>query len=820
MKRLIKKVAVLGSGTMGAQIACHFANIGLEVLLLDIVPDGLTDEEKAKGLSIDDQQVRNRIARENLEKTLNMSPSPIFDKSYESQIETGNFEDHLKKIEDCDWVLEAIVEKLDIKRDLFEKVEQHRRPGTLVSTNTSGIPINDIAEDRSEDFKQHFCGTHFFNPPRYLQLLEIIPNNDTKQEVTDFLLNYGDEFLGKTTIRCKDTPAFIGNRIGVYAIMLTIDLMREMDLTIEQVDELTGKAVGRPKTATFRTADLVGVDILSDVTQGLYERLEEDEEREVYKLPEFIEKMLDKGWIGDKVHKGFYKKEKENGKTQLYTLKPDQMEYRPKKDPDYLIVEEQKHQGKLEEQLRSFEKKEVSETNIFKRIYLHLTGSDNKKAVEFFKKFYYRFLAYCSRRIPEISDDIYKIDQAIEAGFSWEAGPFRIWDMLGVKETLQNIKNAGYDVAPWVEEMLEKGHDSFYKIEDGQSKYYDIQSGQMKTISRTDELIFLDNYREQHTLWSNKSLNIIDIGKGVLLAEFTSKRNTINLDVMEGVEKAIDLAENEEAYKALIIGNESDDFSLGADIGMIGKNAVIQNKSKIEDAIEAFQNMNMRIRYSSIPVIAAPRGKTLGGGCEICLHADRIQAAAETYIGLVEVGVGLIPAGGGVTQMARRATQEMVDEEPDTGRIQRYLTYISMAKVARSPEDAYEYGYFRRDIDRLSMNKHRVLTDAKELALQMAEGYTPPVRKANIKALGRNALSFFYTGIGNQYYGDYISAYDQKIVRKLAYIFTGGDLTKEQMVTEDYILQLEREAFLDLVGNFKTLERIGSIIFTGKPKRN
>lgn len=820
MKRLIKKVAVLGSGTMGAQIACHFANIGLEVLLLDIVPNELTDKEKEKDLSLDHPKVRNRIARENLDKTLKMDPSPIFDKSFASQIETGNFEDDLAEIQNCEWVLEAIVEKLDIKQDLFKRVEKYRNAGTIVTTNTSGIPIHDIAEGRSEDFKAHFCGTHFFNPPRYLQLLEIIPHKETDQEVVDFLQEFGDLHLGKTTIRCKDTPAFIGNRIGVYAIMLTIRLMRDMGLTIEQVDELTGKAVGRPKTATFRTADLVGLDVLADVTQGLYDRLEDDEEREVFKLPEFMKKMLEKGWKGDKVNQGFYKKEKENGKTQLYTLQPDKMEYRKKKDPEYLIIEEQKKQGSLEEQLKSLENKEISKTNFFKRIYLHLTGSDNDDAVEFFQKFYYRFFAYCSKRIPEIADNPYEIDQAIEAGFNWTAGPFRIWDMLGVKETLEKMEKAGHESAPWVHEMVENGYDSFYKNEEGKSKYYDIEKGEMQVIPRTRELIFLDNYREGHTVWKNDSLNIIHIGDGVLVAEFKSKRNTINLEVMEGIDKAIDLAENEDEYKALIIGNEDDDFSLGADIGMIGKNAVIRNKSKIEDAIKKFQELNMRIRYSKVPVIAAPRGKTLGGGCEICLHADHIQAAAETYIGLVEVGVGLIPAGGGCAQMARRATMQMIDEEPDTGRIQQYLLHISKADVSRSPEDAYVYGYFDRDKDRISMNKHRVLTDAKQWAVDLAEDYRPPVRKENIRALGKNALSFFYTAIANQRYGDYISDYDQEIVRKLAYTLVGGELTKPQMVKEEYILKLEREAFLELVTNFKTLERIGSVIFTGKPKRN
>jgi len=805
---------------MGAQIACHFANIGLEVLLLDIAPDELTDEEKEKGLSLKDRKVRNRIASENLEKTLKMNPSPIYDKTFADQIMVGNFEDDLEKVADCDWILEAIVEKLDIKRDLFERVEKHRKKGTLVTTNTSGIPIHAIIEGKSKDFQQHFCGTHFFNPPRYLQLLEIIPSEKTKPAVTEFLARYGDIHLGKTTVICKDTPAFIGNRIGVYAIMLTIQLMQELDLTIEQVDELTGRAVGRPKTATFRTADLVGVDILADVADGLYERLEDDEEREVFKVPDFMHQMLEKGWRGDKVNQGFYKKEKENGESKLYTLQPDKMAYRPKKDPDYLIVEEQKSYDNLEEQFKSMESGEVKKTGFFKKMYYRVTGSDNDQATAFFKQFYYRFLAYCSRRIPEISDEIYKIDEAIKAGFSWNAGPFEIWDMLGVKDTLAKIKSAGHKPADWVQQMLDKGITSFYEKSKGTKKYYDIRSGEMHTEPASEQLIFLENYRDDYTVWENKGVNIIHIGDGVLLVEFTSKRNTINLDVIEGINKAIDLALSEADYKAVIIGNEDNDFSLGADIAMIGKYAVIRNKTKIDEALQQYQDLMLRIRYAHVPVIVAPRGKTLGGGFELCLYADRVQAAAETYMGLVEVGVGLIPAGGGTTAMARRATSEMVEEEPDTPRIQRYLMNMSQAEVAKSPEQAYKMGYLQRNIDRISRNKNRVLTDAKELALDLAEGYTPPIRKANIKALGKNALSFYRTGIANMYFGNYMTDYDREIVDKLAYVMVGGELSGKQHVPEAYMMKLEREAFLDLVTNFKTLERMGTMLFTGKPKRN
>lgn len=820
MDRIIKKIAVLGSGTMGTQIACHFANIGLEVLLLDMVPKEFSEEDKNKGVSKEDKAFRNKLATENLKKTVKMDPAPLYNKDFSSRISPGNFEDDIEKLSDCDWVVEAIIEKLEPKQQLFEQVEKHRKKGSLMTTNTSGIPIKSLIKNRSEDFQQHFCGTHFFNPPRYLELLEIIPGEKTSEDVTQFLSIYGDLHLGKTTVVCKDTPAFIGNRIGVYAIMLTMKLMEKMDLSIEQVDELTGKAVGRPKTATFRTADLVGVDVLADVTNGLYERLEDDEERDVFKLPDFISKMLEEGWIGDKVNQGFYKKEKKDGKTNLYTLQPGKMEYRDKEDPDYLIVEEQKKQGSLEDQFKSFEQGTTDKTNFIKEIYYKITGSDNDKAVKFFKEFHYRFFAYCSNRIPEISDEIYKVDEAIKAGFGWEAGPFEMWDALGVKDTLENMEEAGYKAADWVKKMLDNGHSSFYSKEKGVKKYYDIEQGKMLKEPWSEELIFLDNYREESTVWKNKGSNVIHIGDGVLVVEFTSKMNTINTDVMEGVNKAIELAESESEYKAVIIGNDDDDFSLGADLGMIGKNAVIRNTSTIEDALKKFQNMMLNIRYSHIPVIAAPKGKTLGGGCEICMYADNVQAAAETYMGLVEIGVGLIPAGGGTTEMARRATAFMQDESPDTPPVQKYLTNISKAAVGKSPEEAFELGYLRRNIDRITMNKKRVLTDAKQLALLKAKGYNPPAREASIKALGQNALSFFLSGIVNMHYGDFMTDYDREIVEKLAYTISGGHLSSSKMVNEEYMMKLERDAFLDLVVNLKTIERMGSMLLKGKPKRN
>ncbi|GAA5029154.1 3-hydroxyacyl-CoA dehydrogenase [Marivirga lumbricoides] len=820
MDRIIKKIAVLGSGTMGTQIACHFANIGAEVLLLDRVPPEFTEEDKNNGLKEDSTSFRSKFAINNLKKAVKTQPSPLFTSDFASRIKPGNFEDDLDKIAACDWVLEAIIEKPEPKRKLYEEVEKYRKNGTLITSNTSGIAISKLSEGRSEDFQKHFCGTHFFNPPRYLQLLEIIPGTKTSEDVIQFLQSFAEIHLGKTAITCKDTPAFIGNRIGVYAIMLTIQLMQKMNLSIEQVDELTGKAVGRPKTATFRTADLVGLDVLADVSHGLYENLKNDEERAVFKLPDFMRKMLENGWIGDKVNQGFYKKEKEGGDTKLYTLDPAKMEYRPKENPSYLIVEEQKKQESLEDQFKSMEAGKVEETNFLKKIYLKVTGSDNDKAVMFFKEFYYRLFAYCSNRVPEITEEIYKIDEAIKAGFGWEAGPFEIWDSLGLEETTKKMNMAGYKPAGWVAEMIQKGHSSFYSHHNGRKNYYHLQTEEKLPVPLARRLIILENFREDNTIWQNAGCNVIDVGDGVLVVEFTSRMNTINMEVMEGINKAIDLAENDPRFKAVVIGNDTDDFSLGADLGMIGKNAVVRNKSTIEDALHEFQDLMLRIRYSYIPVIAAPKGKTLGGGCELCLYTDRVQAAAETYMGLVEIGVGLIPAGGGTTEMVRRASAEMVDEAPDSPHLQSYLMNISTAKVSTSAEEAFQVKYLRRGVDRVSMNKKRVLTDAKHLALELAENYRPPVKTKSINALGKNALSFYLSGIANMHTGNYMTDYDREIVEKLAYTMCGGSLSGKNTVEEEYMMRLERESFLELVTNMKTIERMGSMLLKGKPKRN
>lgn len=815
----IKKVAVIGSGTMGAQIALHFANAGIDVLLLDIIPKELNEKEKAKNLTLADKEVRNRIVNENLEKAIKLKPSPLYLEKFKSKVKTGNLEDDIEKISEADLILEAVLEKIEIKQNIFEKTDKYRKPGSIVTSNTSGIPIHDLIKNRSEDFAAHFCGTHFFNPPRYLPLLEIIPTEKTKKEVVEHLKDFADKRLGKTVIIAKDKPAFVANRIGVYSIMLTIQLMQDLGLSVEEIDKITGKAIGRPKSATFRTCDLVGIDILADVTKGIYEKCKDDEEREIFNVPQFMLQMVQNGWVGEKGRQGFYKKIKDKkGESEILAIDINTLEYHPAKDPDFLILEELKTKKKTEEKLEAFEEGEINTVSFIKKFYLGLVGADSDKAVAFFRQFHHRIFAYCSHRIPEISDEIYKIDLAIKTGFAWEFGPFETWDILGVEEIISKMENEGHKPAKWVYEMLQKGITSFYKTENNSRFYYDINSGNYKIIPGTEDLTSIDNYREKNTIWQNKGSNIIDIGDGVLNIEFTTKGNTINEAVIEGLNKAVELAEKD--YKGLVIGNKGDDFCLGADLSMIGLNAYLGKLDVVDKAVQQFQDLMQKIRYSSIPVVAAPFGKTLGGGAEICLQVDAVQASAETYIGMVEVAVGLIPAGGGTKEFTKRAAEVFMEDEVNVPRLQERVMTIAQAKVATSAYEAFEFGFFRKGIDRITMNKSRLITDAKNRVLELSNaGYSPP-QKTKIKVLGRNVLSFFYSAINNMQKGHYITGYDQEITKKLAYIMCGGDLSEEQDVSEQYLLNLERKAFVELINDLRTLKRMQHILKTGKPLRN
>ncbi|WP_417889223.1 3-hydroxyacyl-CoA dehydrogenase/enoyl-CoA hydratase family protein [Xanthomarina gelatinilytica] len=794
--RRIKKIAIIGSGIMGSGIACHFANIGVDVLLLDIVPRELTDAEKAKGLTLEDKAVRNRIVNDSLTASLKSKPSPIYHQSFANRITTGNLEDDIAKVKDVDWIMEVVVERLDIKKQVFEKLEKHRTPGTLITSNTSGIPIKFMSEGRSDDFQKHFCGTHFFNPARYLKLFEIIPGPKTSQEVLDFLNEYGEKFLGKTSVVAKDTPAFIGNRIGIFGIQSLFHQVKEMDLTVEEVDKLTGPVIGRPKSATFRTVDVVGLDTLVHVANGIYENCPNDEAHELFKLPDFINTMMENKWLGSKTGQGFYKKE---GK-EIKTLDLNTLQYRDKKSAKFATLELTKTVDK-----------------VIDRFPILISGKD--KAGEFYRKNFAAMFAYVSNRIPEISDELYKIDDAMKAGFGWEHGPFQIWDAIGVEKGIELMKAEGLEPNAWVKNMLATGNKSFYTVKDGATYFYNIPTKSQEKIPGQDAFIILDNIRKSNEVFKNSGVVIEDLGDGILNCEFQSKMNTIGGDVLAGLNKAVDLAEKD--FQGLVIGNQAANFSVGANIGMIFMMAAEQEYDELNMAIKYFQDTMMRMRYSAIPTVAAPHGMSLGGGCELSMHADKVVAAAETYIGLVEFGVGVIPGGGGSKEMALRASDTFKKGDVKLNVLQEYFLTIGMAKVATSAYEAFDLGILQKGKDVVVVNKDRQIATAKAYAKLMAEaGYTQPVKRTDVKVLGKQALGMFLVGTDSMEDSNYISEHDQKIANKLAYVMAGGDLSEPTLVSEQYLLDLEREAFLSLCTERKTLERIQHMLKTGKPLRN
>ncbi|MCU0429173.1 MAG: 3-hydroxyacyl-CoA dehydrogenase/enoyl-CoA hydratase family protein [Cytophagaceae bacterium] len=800
MKRLIRKVAVLGSGVMGSRIACHFANIGLEVLLLDIVPKEPNDAEKAKGLSLEHPSVRNRIVNEALQTAIKTNPAPLYDKSFESRITTGNFDDHMKEIAHCDWILEAVVENLDIKKIVFTQVEKHRKPGTLITSNTSGIPIGLMTEGRSEDFSKHFCGTHFFNPPRYLKLFEVIPGPQTDPEVISFLMHYADLYLGKTPVLCKDTPAFIANRIGIYGLMETLKVSLELGLSVEEVDKLTGSLIGRPKSATFRTIDVVGLDTLTKVANNLYAGLPQDESRDLFKLPELLSSMEAKRWLGEKTKQGFYKKvTNAEGKSEILSLNMKTLEYGPQGKTKFATLEQTKTVDGLKERLR-----------------ILFAGSD--KAGEFFRKTFLGLFQYVSHRIPEISDELYRIDAAMCAGFGWEKGPFETWDILGIETCVKKIEESGGKVAAWVHDMLAAGHKKFYLVENGNRHYYDIPSKSYKVIPGTESFIILDNLRGNKKVWGNAGATLHDIGDGIVNLEFHTKMNTLGSEVVEGINKSIALAEKD--FRGLVIGNDGENFSAGANLALLLMYAIEQEYDEIDFMIRAFQNTMMRARYSAVPVVVAPHTLALGGGCELTLHADKVVASAELYMGLVEFGVGLIPAGGGTKEMTLRVSESLEEGDIILNNLRNAYMNIAMAKVSTSAMEAKGMNYLRRG-DEIVLSRSRLLADAKRAAIEMAEaGYTQKKQRKDIRVLGRSALGMFLAGANTMVSGKYISEHDRKISEKLAWIMCGGDLSAPTLVSEQYLLDLEREAFLSLTGEKKTLERIQSILTSGKPLRN
>lgn len=799
MRRTIKKAVVLGSGIMGSRIACHFANIGLEVLLLDICPKELSPDEQAKGLTLDSPFVKNRIVNSSLENAIKSKPSPLYNLKFASQIKTGNFTDDLSKIKDYDWVIEAVVENLEIKKSLFEQVEKHRKPGTLISSNTSGIPINFMIQGRSDDFQKHFCGTHFFNPPRYLKLLEIIPTTKTDPEIVNFFMEYGDLFLGKETVLCKDTPAFIANRIGIYGIMSGMHVIEKMGLSINEVDKLTGPVIGRPKSATFRTMDVVGLDTAVKVAAGLYEGLPKDESRETFKLPRIIQELYDRKWWGDKTSQGYYKKTVVNGQKDILELNLRTFEYETKGKARLDILDKTKNEESLKKRLQ---------------IAINSTGREG----DFYRSTFFDLFRYCTFRIPEVADELYRIDQAVSAGFAWEMGPFETWDAMGLSACASKMKEMNLAPAPWIDELLAAGHESFYKFENGKKLYYDIPSKSYKVVPGTEAFIYLDAFKQSNVVWKNEGSTIYDIGDGVLNIEFHTKMNSLGAEVIEGLNQAITLAEKD--YRGLVIANEGQNFSAGANLAMLFMYAVDQEYDEIDLMIRQFQNTMTRARFSSIPVVSAPSGLALGGGCELSLHCDAIQAHAETYIGLVEVGVGLIPGGGGSKELTLRASDKYMPNDPELNILQEYFMNIATAKVATSAHEARAMDILRPS-DGITLNRARLIADAKKKVLQLAAaGYTKPNPRTDIKVHGRTSMAMFEAGITGMLYGAYISEHDAKIARKLAWIMSGGDLSSTSLVSEQYLLDLEREAFLSLCGEQKTLERIQSILFKGKPLRN
>ncbi len=790
--RIIRKVAVLGSGVMGSRIACHFAGAGLQVLLLDMLAKG--SEESTK------PGERNKLVNDALQAAMKSNPSPVYTKDVVKRITTGNFTDNMNDIGGYDWVIEVVVERLDIKQQIFTEVEKYRKPGTLITSNTSGIPIHLMTEGRSEDFKKHFCGTHFFNPPRYLRLLEIIPTPHTEPAVIDFLMQYGDLHLGKTTVLCKDTPAFIANRIGVYGIMAIFGLVEKLGLNIDEVDALTGPIIGRPKSATFRTADVVGIDTLVKVAKGVADNCPNDEQRAVFTIPAWLEKMVANNWLGDKTGQGFFSKKKgEKGEKEISTLNLQTFEYEPRKKPKFATVEAAKPIDDLKTRLKAL-----------------CTGMD--KAGDFYRHFHYGLFSYISHRIPEISDEIYRVDDAMMAGFGWEIGAFESWDVLGVENTVKRMRDAGYAVAAWVDEMIASGAKTFYKVENGKRLYYDTPSKQYKALPGGEAFIVMRNFENQ-TVWKNSACRTYHLGNDVLGLEWYTKMGSIGGEVLEGIQKSIGLAE--EKYKGLVIANDTPNFSAGANVGMIFMLAIEQEYDELDMAVRLFQKTMTRARYSAVPVVIAPHALTLGGACELSLHADKVCAAAETYIGLVELGVGLIPGGGGTKEFVLRAADEMHEDEPETITLKNRFLTIATAKVATSAQESFELGILRKGLDEVVLNQGRRTAEAKKSVIEIFDsGYTTPVARTDIKVLGRSALGALYAGINGMWRANYATDHDVVVAKKLAYVMCGGDLSEPSTVSEQYLLDLEREAFLSLCGEKKTLERIQSVLKTGKPVRN
>jgi 3-hydroxyacyl-CoA dehydrogenase len=797
----IRKVAVLGSGLMGTGIAAHLAGCGHEVLLLDIVP---ADAPPAGGPK--EAAVRNKMAATSLQNALKAKPAPFFDNKFASRITVGNFDDDLQKISECDWIIEVIVERLDIKQQLFERVEKHRKKGTLITSNTSGIPIHMMAQGRSEDFKKHFCGTHFFNPARYMRLLEVIPTADTDPAVTQFFMEFGDKVVGKQTVLCKDTPAFIANRVGVYTMAKLYHLTQEIGLTIDTVDALTGPAIGRPKTGTFRLGDLVGLDTAVHVINGLRENCPNDEQRATFTVPAFQQFLMDNKFLGNKSGQGFYKKTGEKdakGRPVVLSLDLNTLEYGPAQKEKLAIIDTFKQIEELPRRIKA----------IFK------ADAATDKGVQLLQRSLLGLFAYVSNRVPEISDSAYAIDDAIRSGFAWEKGPFEVWDMVGVSEGIKLAQQQGEQIAPWVLDMAAAGHETFYKSENGQRLCYNPATKKHEALPGGESFILLDNYRSNKPVFTNPECTLHDIGDGVLCFEFHSKMNSIGEGILRGLNESIRIAE-EEGWKGIVIGNNAQNFTVGANLMMVAMLAYQQEWDELNQAVALFQNTSMRLRYSAIPVVAATQGYVFGGGCEFTMHCDSVVASAESYIGLVEVGVGIIPGGAGTKEFAVRISDQ-ITKEGDVQiptLIERFKT-IATAQVATSAYEAFNFGYLNAK-DSVSHNAGRNISEAKKKVLALSANYVQPIQRKDVHVLGRTGLGALYAAAHTLKLGNYASEHDIKIAHKIAWVLCGGDLTSPQQVSEQYLVDLEREAFLSLCGEQKTLERIQFMLENGKPLRN
>ncbi|NWF93971.1 MAG: 3-hydroxyacyl-CoA dehydrogenase/enoyl-CoA hydratase family protein [Syntrophaceae bacterium] len=801
MKQKIKKAAVLGAGVMGSAIAAHLANVGIPCFLLDIVPSEMTEAEKKKGLTLESPEVRNRFAISGKNRIQESKPASLYLKEDAELITVGNFEDHLSWVAEADWVIEAIIEDLNTKRDLFKRLVPFLKEGTVISSNTSGISIQKMCEGLPRDFTERFLGTHFFNPPRYMKLLEIIPIPSTSKSVVERIAQVGERILGKGVVFAKDTPSFIANRIGSFSITAVIKTMVEEGYRIEEVDQITGPAMGRPKSATFRTLDLVGLDVSAHVRKNLLESLPE-KERGYFQAPLFLEKMVNNQWLGRKTKQGFYKKVKGEGKEETLVLDYEKLDYRPQERVNLPSVEMAKNIDDVRERIRTF-------------------VSSPDRGGQFAWKILKKTLLYSAEKIPEISDDIVNVDRAMRWGYSWELGPFEVWDAIGLKSSVKRMEKEGESIPPLVEELLKKGYSSFYEKRDGRLSYFDLRRGQYQEIEEKPEIILLPSLKErQKTVLSNPGASLIDLGDGVACLEFHSKMNTIGADTIQMMRDA--LREVEEKFDGLVIGNQAENFSAGANLMLILFEIQDENWDDIELSVRAFQDTLMAIKYFEKPVVAAPFGLTLAGGCEICLSCASMRAAAETYMGLVEVGVGLIPAGGGTKEMVLRCTEGIpagVDADLLPFVRQAFET-VAMAKVATSAKEAQKMG-FMRPTDRITINRDYLLHDAKRTVLDLVrEGYRPPRPKKRIKVMGEKGYALLRMGLFYMREGGYISQYDEHVAKKLAYVMTGGNLPDGTEVTEQYILDLEREAFLSLCGEPKTQERIQYTLKTGKPLRN